>query len=578
MFVLIEVSHAEAQISSTRKYDPVILTGSQLSGLINLNPNQIIGFKFLNDDWTQIPIQIDERELLDISSPYGAQAGVYNNTYPLSPSNPKVLYYSDSTTAIGSDTNSLFDNDDELIFMASDTGEKALTNPTGGLLGTCQEVQIKDPLNTDIAYIYLCQNISVFSQDAGIDYVNYVSDLNTTVGFPYNENVENIEDTTISTSEYSWHFISEWKSDEFKIAGGTLDILDRQKVLGDVNGTPNCNLSTHGFSSNGNAFATVKDGPIRVIRSYIGANSGVNTQRTHFFYKGRHDMVNDLHVHPFAVDTTLYDVYDYSPAAIGMTYLNDQQPSTASRVTIDGVDDVLVQNAQALLWEEVRGPNDVVSIIHKTETDATSAEVSFVPYYQDNSGAPEFNCLSTGDGQALSTSGMGSLIKPTVCTDILHGNCDASEFRTIKNERITYIDQGATIADNITAQYRAKIDNPLNVSISSYEIKNKRGGSKRISKERLTDIFGTKNIEAEDLKNIQCSIDYTRLITFGVRGEDVKQVQACMNSLGYTSGPEDGIYGPLTYAGIIAYQQAQDLKVDGIVGPNTSNSLNTLVN
>ncbi len=74
-----------------------------------------------------------------------------------------------------------------------------------------------------------------------------------------------------------------------------------------------------------------------------------------------------------------------------------------------------------------------------------------------------------------------------------------------------------------------------------------------------------------------CSINYTRLIKLGVRGEDVRQVQTCMNSLGYTTGVADGIYGPNTYAGITAYQRAQGLKyIDGIVGPETSASLNAL--
>lgn len=75
----------------------------------------------------------------------------------------------------------------------------------------------------------------------------------------------------------------------------------------------------------------------------------------------------------------------------------------------------------------------------------------------------------------------------------------------------------------------------------------------------------------------QCYITYTRLITTGMRGEDVKQVQTCMNSLGYTSGPEDGIYGPLTYKGITSYQKDKDLRyIDGVVGPETSQSLNSL--
>jgi peptidoglycan hydrolase-like protein with peptidoglycan-binding domain len=58
-------------------------------------------------------------------------------------------------------------------------------------------------------------------------------------------------------------------------------------------------------------------------------------------------------------------------------------------------------------------------------------------------------------------------------------------------------------------------------------------------------------------------------------GEDVREVQHCMNMLGYTTGPEDGIYGPLTYAGITNYQKAMHLKwIDGIVGPETIEKLN----
>lgn len=87
---------------------------------------------------------------------------------------------------------------------------------------------------------------------------------------------------------------------------------------------------------------------------------------------------------------------------------------------------------------------------------------------------------------------------------------------------------------------------------------------------------GQKPIEISYEKP-QCTINYSRLIKRGLRGNDVKQVQRCMNSLGYTSGPEDGIYGSLTYRGITAYQRAQRLQyIDGIVGPETSGSLNDL--
>lgn len=123
----------------------------------------------------------------------------------------------------------------------------------------------------------------------------------------------------------------------------------------------------------------------------------------------------------------------------------------------------------------------------------------------------------------------------------------------------------------------------------------KRGSRIRTQKE-LDEIFGesyednTRDIqnqiselqkELNELlsEEVRCSIDYSRLIKRGMIGEDVRQVQICMNSLGYTSGPEDSIYGPLTYKGITSYQQDKNLMyIDGIVGPETSSSLNALSN
>jgi surface protein len=94
----------------------------------------------------------------------------------------------------------------------------------------------------------------------------------------------------------------------------------------------------------------------------------------------------------------------------------------------------------------------------------------------------------------------------------------------------------------------------------------------------------TSNILALQLKQVEvttpqgkatCYINYTRLIKLGLTGEDVRQVQVCMNSLGYTTGIVDGIYGSDTYAGVTEYQIAQGLQyIDGIVGPETSRDLN----
>ncbi len=99
-------------------------------------------------------------------------------------------------------------------------------------------------------------------------------------------------------------------------------------------------------------------------------------------------------------------------------------------------------------------------------------------------------------------------------------------------------------------------------------------GSRRISKKRLKEIFGNKNEDnfkkTKEVKDDICNINYYRLIKYGDIGEDVMQIQRCLNSLGYDVGIEDGIYGPITYSKIINYQINMKLRfIDGIIGKET---------
>jgi hypothetical protein len=55
----------------------------------------------------------------------------------------------------------------------------------------------------------------------------------------------------------------------------------------------------------------------------------------------------------------------------------------------------------------------------------------------------------------------------------------------------------------------------------------------------------------------------------GVRGESVRQVQTCLNSVNNAGLATDGIFGPLTQAAVINYQRVNGLVPDGIVGPIT---------
>jgi len=59
----------------------------------------------------------------------------------------------------------------------------------------------------------------------------------------------------------------------------------------------------------------------------------------------------------------------------------------------------------------------------------------------------------------------------------------------------------------------------------------------------------------------------------GSRGQEVKDIQTKLKSLGYYTGAVDGIFGVNTERAIKAFQRDKGLTVDGIAGPNTLKAL-----
>lgn len=69
----------------------------------------------------------------------------------------------------------------------------------------------------------------------------------------------------------------------------------------------------------------------------------------------------------------------------------------------------------------------------------------------------------------------------------------------------------------------------------------------------------------------------SRILHRGMRGNDVKELQTKLQSLGYEVGPIDGIFGPLTEKAVKQFQKDNRIKVDGIVGPQTYDMLAKLI-
>ena len=65
----------------------------------------------------------------------------------------------------------------------------------------------------------------------------------------------------------------------------------------------------------------------------------------------------------------------------------------------------------------------------------------------------------------------------------------------------------------------------------------------------------------------------TRMLRYGMRGNDVKALQQRLAALKYYPGAADGVFGGYTLEAVWAFQEVQRLGVDGVVGPQTGRAL-----
>ncbi|HOV69743.1 MAG TPA: peptidoglycan-binding domain-containing protein [Clostridia bacterium] len=59
------------------------------------------------------------------------------------------------------------------------------------------------------------------------------------------------------------------------------------------------------------------------------------------------------------------------------------------------------------------------------------------------------------------------------------------------------------------------------------------------------------------------------LLRYGSRCSGVYELQSILNRKDFDCGAVDGIFGPKTLAAVKAFQAAENITVDGIVGPVT---------
>lgn len=171
-----------------------------------------------------------------------------------------------------------------------------------------------------------------------------------------------------------------------------------------------------------------KDGPVRAIRSVVGANSGAVTQRDWILYEGRIDVVTHLRVH--AIRAT-WHFYDHSPAATGMRYYDNLNKQG---VVIDGKTDTMARGR--MTWQLVTGAQGSVTRAWVVDTDIKTLKWS--SFYDDDTTPSWSQC--TGDPFAYAAAGPTTGGVPN--TDPLRGPA----MRFVSTD-VNYIDApGVTVA------------------------------------------------------------------------------------------------------------------------------------
>ncbi len=467
-----------------RPEDPVVVDGASTPNLLGAAVSRVVGFAWDGSAWNQIPVQVDERDLVNPGQIlHRASANWAKNA---DGSDFKILVYTTPATAAagytswptftGADSDPTFDANDQVSFMSNDSGKQVPSGtavPPNTDASTLEELRVTDPLDSNgWGYVYLFTSTSsaltggsgpttgvsyTFSLDSG----SYTSTYKMGTGALAPNNVAgfNPEHSTIVTGTYTQNYSDRWLNDGISITSGTAngaDMLER----GRVQFAPGvCGRSEDTFDGGATnpyegAFITNISGPVRAIRSYIGANSGQYTVNTDVFYPSREDSTTDLRVH------TIPSVMAFDDFTTGMalTYSDDQN----SHVPIDGVPDSIVAATPAA-WQMVQGPAGSIVTARSMSTDITGLTLS--TYELDQNPASPTPC--TGDAAAWGQNGL-MIVGPggaIPCTDPTRAECPAGTVKTFSATRFRYFKEPG-LPTTTAAIYASRALAPLQVAVT----------------------------------------------------------------------------------------------------------------
>lgn len=382
------VSSLAPSAHGMREGSPIVIAGALLQWG-DVLPSEVVAFAY-RDDWHQIPVQVDERDIREFAQIYGSlsddaigRGGFGSHVFE--------EVYCDPDTFTGLDSNPTLDANDEIVFMAHDAGTRAETieGPVGTQAGSGVEIALVDPLSDEATFVYLFLQDGTLDPSAGVSYVDYDfhllsgeyrSTYNTagndeSTGARNEDHGEqlNPEDSIIRTTVYERHWSYRWTCDRLSLFGGS-SLVEREDYWISP-GACSRNMGT--FNAQEGAFIANISGPVRAIRSFLGANSGPLVQVDRIYYEAREDVAIYVRVHPRSAVGMFY--VDHTVAAIGMTYFNDLNPTG---VMIDGKPDRL--EVGPICWELVAGDQGSMIRLHEMLTDIDFERDDLTLFYVDD--------------------------------------------------------------------------------------------------------------------------------------------------------------------------------------------------
>ncbi len=471
----------------SRPSDPVVLDGAALPKLTGANPMRLVGFAWDGKAWHQIPVQVDERDLVNPGQIYHRPANIWpvlsgtQTPYKMLVYTPPATLtagYTSTPTYTPSDSDPTFDANDELSLLANDTGKQAagsVAAPSGVDATTRQEVKANDPLASNgVGYAYLFRSATLTGGSAGTTGVTYTFSLDsgaylTTYKMgaasltPNNAWGFNPEHSTVVTPSYRQAFGDRWLNNGLAVTAGNATgaaILDRTHFYVTVG----CGRSEDTFDGGANnpgegAFIVNISGPVRAIRSYLGANSYLYTVNTHVFYPDREDLTTDIRGHAGLPGYGSAD--DYSTNTSGLKY---SDPSNTA-VTIDGMQDAVTPisyttgSAAPPMWQMVSGAQGSVVTVRSLDTDISGLNIATV--YQDRNPASPAQC--TGDSAAWGQNGV-NLVSPVFNVPVTDPTLTATP-GTLVVHRVRLF-RGANLSPTDATSLETQARNPIQVTVS----------------------------------------------------------------------------------------------------------------